>query len=117
MPFEYKQGGFANQSAKLDQVAPDVRAFMKDAFSSSSKVPMTAGFFRLEKDKASSIPYEFDEVKCFIEGECTISDETGAKVTARAGDIILFHKGTVATFQCETDTHALAFYCVQRPKL
>ncbi|CAI6060390.1 unnamed protein product [Clonostachys chloroleuca] len=74
MPIEYKQGGFANQSAELPQVAPNVRAFMK-------------GYFRLEKDKKQFIVYEFDEVKCFIEGECTISDEVGTKVTVHAGDI------------------------------
>ncbi|CAH0036143.1 unnamed protein product [Clonostachys rhizophaga] len=117
MPIEYKQGGFANQSAELPQVAPNVRAFMKDSLSSRSKVPLTAGYFRLEKDKKQSIVYEFDEVKCFIEGECTISDEVGTKVTVHAGDIVLFNNGTTATFQCESDSSALAFYCVQRSRM
>jgi uncharacterized cupin superfamily protein len=80
-------------------------------------VPLTAGYFRLEKDKQQSILYEFDEVKCFIEGECTISDEFGTKVTVHARDIVLFKKGTTATFQCESDSSALAFYCVQRPRM
>lgn len=50
-------------------------------------MPLTVGYFRLEKDKKQFIVYEFDEVKCFIEGECTISDEVGTKVTVHAGDI------------------------------
>jgi uncharacterized cupin superfamily protein len=78
---------------------------------------MTAGFFRLEKDEPAEIEYEFDEVKLFLGGECTIGDETGAKVKARAGDVLFFNRGTKAVFQAETDSHALAFYCALRAKL
>ncbi|KAM5356648.1 hypothetical protein ACJ41O_003294 [Fusarium nematophilum] len=80
-----------------------------------SKSPISAGFFRIEKGKPCVFTYEFDETKYFTEGECVVEDETGKKVMARAGDVMLFTKGSTISFS--TETYALAFFCDQRAKL
>lgn len=47
-------------------------------------------------------------MKIIVEGEFDISDETGQKEHAVAGDVFYFPKGSVITF--ETQTYGLAFY-------
>lgn len=82
---------------------------------SGAAAPISAGFFRIEKGKPCTFVYDFDEAKHFIEGECRVEDETGKIVTARAGDVMLFTRGSTISFS--TETYALAFYCDQRAKL
>lgn len=50
---------------------------------SGATAPISAGFFRIEKGRPCVFRYEFDEAKHFIEGQCVVQDETGARVTAR----------------------------------
>lgn len=82
---------------------------------SGATAPISAGFFRIEKGRPCVFRYEFDEAKHFIEGQCVVQDETGARVTARPGDVMLFTKGSTISYS--TDGYALAFFCDQRAKL
>ena len=50
-------------------------------------------------------------MKIILEGEFDISDETGQKVHAVAGDVFYFPKGSKITF--ETQTYGLGFYTGQ----
>ncbi|KAF3804208.1 hypothetical protein GCG54_00000558 [Colletotrichum gloeosporioides] len=115
MPFTHKL-----QAASKKQPAMDgsTNAFGGDVVSTSdvgSSNPISAGFFRIEKGEPCVFTYEFDEAKYFTEGQCQVEDETGAKVIAKAGDVMLFTKGSTISFS--TDTYALAFFCDQRAKL
>ncbi|KAH8666113.1 ethanolamine utilization protein [Ilyonectria robusta] len=115
MPFVFKRRA---RAAKLPPIDDSGNAFGSDVVSTSdtgAKTPISAGFFRIEKGKPCVFTYEFDEAKFFAEGECVVEDETGRKVTARAGDVMLFVKGSTISFS--TETYALAFYCDQRAKL
>jgi ethanolamine utilization protein EutQ (cupin superfamily) len=51
-------------------------------------------------------------MKFIVDGHFTIEDETGQKVTAKAGDLLYFPKGTSITFS--TDDFGLGFFCGQR---
>lgn len=51
-------------------------------------------------------------MKIIVEGEFDISDETGQKVHAVAGDVFYFPKGSKITFT--TETYGLGFYVGQR---
>jgi ethanolamine utilization protein EutQ (cupin superfamily) len=53
-------------------------------------------------------------MKIIVSGDFTIADETGQKVTAVAGDVFYFPKGSVITFT--TEKGGLAFYTGQRAK-
>ncbi|KAF4447652.1 ethanolamine utilization protein (EutQ) [Fusarium austroafricanum] len=116
MPFTYKRRAAATKPAQIEGLGNNV--FGSDVVSTSdtgTKVPISAGFFRIDKGEPCVFQYEFDEAKHFIEGECEVQDETGAKITARPGDVMLFTKGSTITFS--TETYALAFFCDQRAKL
>ncbi|KAK7423259.1 hypothetical protein QQZ08_009155 [Neonectria magnoliae] len=105
-------------AVKPPPMGESINAFGGDVISTSdtgAKAPISAGFFRIEKGKPLAFTYEFDEAKFFAEGECVVEDETGQKVTARAGDVMLFTKGSTISFTSET--YALAFFCDQRAKL
>ncbi|KAH7007303.1 hypothetical protein EDB80DRAFT_842573 [Ilyonectria destructans] len=107
MPFVFKLQAGAAKPPPMDDSG--------NAFGGGAKTPISAGFFRIEKGKPCVFMYEFDEAKFFAEGECVVEDETGRKVTVRAGDVMLFVKGSTISFS--TETYALAFYCDQRAKL
>ncbi|KAM0554748.1 hypothetical protein ACHAPJ_006820 [Fusarium lateritium] len=116
MPFIYKPQAATIKPPVIEGFADNV--FGGDVVSTSdtgAKVPISAGFFRIEKGEPCVFTYEFDEAKHFFEGECEVQDENGAKVTARPGDVMLFAKGSTITFA--TETYALAFFCDQRAKL
>jgi uncharacterized cupin superfamily protein len=70
--------------------------------------PISAGFYRLEKGTPLIYEYTYDEMKIILEGEFEISDETGQTVTAGAGDVLHFPKGSKITFT--TPSYGLAFY-------
>jgi ethanolamine utilization protein EutQ (cupin superfamily) len=73
-----------------------------------SEKPITCGFYRLEKGTPLVYEYTYHEMKIIIEGEVEVSDETGQKVKAVAGDVFYFPKGSKITFN--TPSHCLAFF-------
>lgn len=91
--------------------------YLQDIFS-SEKVnpdkPMSSGIFRLEKGKELEYLYTYDEMKIILEGEFTISDETGQKTRAVPGDHFFFPNGSKITFS--TEDYGLALYVGQRNK-
>lgn len=50
---------------------------------SKPKDPFTAGLYRQTKGEPLVHPYKVDEMKIMLEGEFTLSDENGHKVTAK----------------------------------
>jgi len=82
------------------------------SFSTDSKAPISAGFYRLEPGTPLVYEYTYHEMKIIISGSFDISDETGKKVHAVAGDVFYFPKGSKITF--ETTDGGLAFYTGQR---
>ncbi|MGH8670922.1 MAG: cupin domain-containing protein, partial [Burkholderiales bacterium] len=74
--------------------------------------PITCGLFRMEKGKSLDYTYSYDEVKIMLEGEMTLSDETGKTVDVKPGDVLFFSNGTKINFSSKSS--GLAFYCGQR---
>ncbi|KAK3369849.1 RmlC-like cupin domain-containing protein [Podospora didyma] len=113
MPLTHKP---AAQSGTLPLLFPNTpNAFLGDSVGTTSAAPIAAGFFRMEKGEPLVYEYTYDEAKLIVEGEVTITDETGESVVGRPGDVFLFPKGTTITF--EAKDYALAFYVGQRPQL
>ena len=102
------------QNTKLDSMNVEgVDAFVKDiVFSNDPDSPITCGLFRMEKGKPLQYTYTYDEAKIIVEGEMTISEEGGATVEAKAGDILYFEEGAKMTFS--SNSSGLGFYCGQR---
>ena len=73
---------------------------------------MSAGFYRLEPGPELVYEYTYDEMKIVVDGDYTITDETGQKVRAVKGDVFFFPKGAKITFT--TEKGGLAWYCGQR---
>ncbi|KAG9639720.1 hypothetical protein KCU61_g2392, partial [Aureobasidium melanogenum] len=97
---EYKPPLIANENA-----------FLGDVYSSDQinpEHPISCGFYRLEKGTPLVYTYTYDEMKIIVEGQYTISDETGNKVEAKPGDVFFFPKGSTITFT--TEDYGLAFY-------
>ena len=104
----------AQSEYKIPLLAGD-NAYLGDLFSSDktgAESPISAGLYRLEKGEPLKYTYTYDEMKIILEGDFTISDETGQEVTASPGDVFFFPKGSVITFT--TSNYGLAFYCGQR---
>jgi len=80
--------------------------------STDTEKPISAGFYRLEPGTPLVYTYTYHEMKIIISGDFTIADEAGNKVTASAGDVFYFPKGSVITFTSEKG--GLAFYTGQR---
>ena len=91
-------------------------AYLGDVFSSEKTTdkPVSCGLFRLKKGEPLKYTYNYDEMKIFLEGDFTITDETGQTTTASKGDVVYFPKGATITF--ETSDYGLAFYVGQRKK-
>jgi ethanolamine utilization protein EutQ (cupin superfamily) len=88
-------------------------AFLKDfAMSKDENAPMSAGLFRLEKGDSITYEYTYEEMKIILDGEFHITDGSGAEVSATAGDLFYFPKGSVITFR--TDDFGLAYFVGQR---
>jgi ethanolamine utilization protein EutQ (cupin superfamily) len=83
-------------------------------FRTDTEKPISAGFYRLEPGTPLVYTYTYHEMKIIVSGDFTIADETGQKVTAVAGDVFYFPKGSVITFT--TEKGGLAFYTGQRAK-
>jgi len=62
-------------------------------FSTDQKAPISAGFYRLEPGTPLVYEYTYHEMKIIVSGSFDISDETGKKVHAVAGDVFYFPKG------------------------
>jgi Ethanolamine utilisation protein EutQ len=77
-------------------------------FSTDSKAPISAGFYRLEPGTPLVYEYTYHEMKIIVSGSFDIADETGKKVHATAGDVFYFPKGAKITFT--TEEGGLAFY-------
>lgn len=81
----------------------------------TSPVPgkeMTAGLFRMNAGKPLQYVYTYEEVKYIVDGEFHLTDGTGKKVIAKAGDLMHFPKGSRITF--DTPNTALGYFCGQR---
>lgn len=112
MAFQYHEQ--AQSKFDIPLLAND-NAFLGDIVSSDKNdadKPVTAGLFRLKKGEPLKYTYPFDEMKIILEGDYTISDETGQKVTAKPGDVFYFPKGSTITFT--TSDYGLAFYVGQK---
>ncbi|KAI1845962.1 hypothetical protein JX265_005908 [Neoarthrinium moseri] len=104
----------AQSTYKIPLLAGD-NAYLGDLFSSDKsnpEKPISSGLYRLEKGEPLVYTYKYDEMKIILEGDFTISDETGQKVTATKGDVFFFPKGSTITFT--TSGFGLAFYVGQR---
>lgn len=101
-------------TASLPKVdMPGVDALLKDfATVNSTGKPLTFGVFRLNKGDALPYTYEFDEFKLVLEGEVSVSDDTGAATHFKAGDVMQFKNGAKTVFA--TQSTALCFFVAQR---
>lgn len=82
--------------------------YVDESNSSDSSKPISAGFYRLEPGTPLVYDYTYHEMKIIVSGSFDISDETGKKVHAVAGDVFYFPKGSKITFT--TEEGGLAFY-------
>jgi ethanolamine utilization protein EutQ (cupin superfamily) len=91
---------------------PARQAFLAGVHTSNDTAkPITRGFFRMEKGPALVYDYGYEEMKVIVEGEMTISDETGQSGEARPGDVFYFAKGSRITFS--SPTYGIGFFCGQ----
>ena len=89
------------------------KSYLTDFF--LSLVPdakMTGGFYKLLKGPHLDYTYEYEEFKYIVNGEYHLSDGTGQKVVAKAGDLMYFPKGCPVRFT--SPDFALGFYVGQR---
>ena len=73
---------------------------------------MTGGLYKLLKGPALDYTYEYEEFKYIVSGEFHLTDGTGQKVVARAGDLMYFPIHTFVHFT--SPSSALGFYVGQR---
>ncbi|RLV96603.1 hypothetical protein JA1_000189 [Spathaspora sp. JA1] len=110
MPMQHKA---AAQSVKPPSIpSPGNNSFLGEVFTSDAppEQQITAGFYRQESGEPLVYNYTYDEMKVVleVEGEFTLTDETGYKVSAKPGDVFFFPKGSTITFA--TTGYALNFY-------
>jgi ethanolamine utilization protein EutQ (cupin superfamily) len=92
---------------------PNVDALLKDfATLNSSGSPITFGVFRMGQGEVLPYTYEFDEFKLVLEGEIAVTDDAGAEMLFKAGDVIQFTKGAKVAFS--SPSTGLTFYVAQR---
>ncbi|MCJ1387312.1 hypothetical protein MMC18_000153 [Xylographa bjoerkii] len=112
-PLAFKHYAKAQSTFKPPLIAND-NAFLGDIYSSEKvapEAPISCGLYRLEPGVPLDYTYTYHEMKIILEGDFTISDETGQKVHAVAGDVFNFPKGSKIRF--ETEKGGLAFYTGQ----
>ncbi|KAJ4182216.1 hypothetical protein NW767_005391 [Fusarium falciforme] len=103
------------QEAKLPFYGDYKNLYIGDTVSSTKDdpvAPLTSGFFRAEAGAKTTSTYTYFEVKLVVEGDLIVSDGTGQKVNAVAGDVLYFPKGATITF--ESKNGGAAFYVGQR---
>ncbi|MCJ1440285.1 MAG: hypothetical protein MMC23_000768 [Stictis urceolatum] len=113
-PLAFRHYAQAQSKFQPPLIAND-NAFLGDVFSNSDKVkdaPLSCGLYRLKPGQPLEYTYTYHEMKIILEGDFTISDETGQKVEAKPGDVFNFPKGSKIRF--ETKNGGLAFYTGQR---
>lgn len=111
MAMEYISGA---QRATLQSMGlPNDNGFMKDFLGSNDKsMPLTCGFFRMEKGDPLTYKYGFDEMKLVVEGEVIVTNESGQSRKGIPGDIFYFSSGSEITFS--SASCATIFYCALR---
>ena len=96
-----------------DLKIPDTVAFLDDLGSSGNPAsPITAGLFRMGQGQAMPYTYTFDEFKLVLEGEMTVTEDSGKVHELKAGDLIQFSAGAKVSFSSHSS--GLAFYVAQR---
>ncbi|KKY22581.1 putative ethanolamine utilization protein [Phaeomoniella chlamydospora] len=109
VPMKYYEK--AQSTYQPPQIAPS--HFLGDLYTSTDEdKPITSGLYKFEAGKELVYEYTYHEMKIILEGEVYISDQTGQKVHAKAGDSFYFPKGSIITF--DTPTKGLAFFVGQR---
>ncbi|KAI5956913.1 hypothetical protein KGF54_000532 [Candida jiufengensis] len=107
------------KQADIPLPSPGNNAFMRDIFTSDAPEgkKITAGFYRQEAGEELEFVYEFDEMKIIIEveGELTLTDETGLVVSAKPGDVFYFPKGSKVVFK--STGYGLGFFTGLRDAL
>jgi len=89
------------------------QTYFKDfAVSSVPGKEMAAGLFRMLTGRALDYTYTYEEMKYVVEGKFIITDGTGQKVEAKAGDLLYFPKGCQVKF--ETPHYAVGCFTGQR---
>jgi len=112
VPMTYFAKASTEFAAKLPLIGNE-NAFLGDiATSTDAKAPISAGFYRLEPGTPLVYDYTYHEMKIIVSGSMDISDETGKKVHAVAGDVFYFPAGSKITFT--TEEGGLAFFTGQR---
>lgn len=105
-PVDFKPKLLANENAYLEDI------FTSEAV--NPEKPLSSGLFRLEPGTPLKYTYTYDEMKIILEGDFTMTDETGQTAKASKGDHFFFPKGVTVTFTSEAG--GLAFYVGQRAK-
>ncbi len=68
----------------------NVEAYLRDfSISDDKEKPITSGLFKLKAGQSLKYTYTYHEMKFIVDGSFTIEDETGQKVEAKPGDLIL----------------------------
>merc|ERR1719487_1312739 len=91
----------------------DSQSFLGDI--ACSPVPgkeMVCGLYRENAGKPLEYYYDYEEMKFIVEGEFHLTDGTGQKVVAKAGDLMYFPRGSSIVF--DTPNTALGCFCGQR---
>lgn len=99
--------------------SPGNNSFLGDIFTSDNEKDkqISCGFYKQEAGEPLVYTYDYEEMKVFleVEGEYTVTDETGYKVTVQPGDVFYFKNGSTITF--ETTGYGLAFFTGLRPAM
>jgi len=89
------------------------KTFFKDfAYSNVEGKELASGLFRMLSGPALEYTYTYEEMKYIVEGEFHLTDGTGQKAVARAGDLVYFPAGCRVKF--ETPHYALGCFTGQR---
>lgn len=109
---KYKANAISDPQPSMNIEGVD--ATLGDTFVSDSKdKTICSGFFHLNKtDKPLVYTYDYEEMKVIVDGEFVITDETGYKVHAKAGDVFYFGDGETIVF--ETPSRGVGFFTGQR---
>lgn len=102
-----------DQKQLTDLKIANTVAFLDDIDKSEDKAaPITAGLFRMGAGESLPYSYDFSEFKVLLEGEITVTDDSGEVYELKAGDMIYFPTGTKVKFSSRSS--GLAFYVAQR---